>query len=71
MALKLDPTGVFSFQESKEMWDVGCIVYSTCVLQKQVGQFPVGSEIEQITVEVKLHLEQQDGTKLLETQDLT
>ena len=69
--LQVNPTELFTYEECDySSAKVGCIVYSNCVFKDKIETLEPGTKIQQITVEVTLHLEKEDGTKILETQNL-
>ena len=70
-SLAINPTEFFTFESCNHADNVGCIVYENCILKKKMGQYEVGTKIEQITLEMKFHLETSDGIHLDEIQDLS
>lgn len=67
----VDPTGLFTYENRyDDCVDVGVIVFENCVLKKKMGNFEVGSHIEQISIEVIIHLETLDGHELFKTGEI-
>lgn len=51
--------------------DVGCVVFYDCTLNRDYGKWKRGDKIPQITVEMKMHFGEEDGTALFETQEFS